>query len=180
MTHRANGFATCSAAMAAVLLLTAIAIGPALVIGASALAAEEQASTVIADITYGEGGTKQTVSNAQHELLAEVWRDKTGIVREQFEADGGGAEYWGFFFGEGGSTSDWRGSAIAIKPMERPSGRWEMWVYGPGNTTLKEYSYLSREELEREFAYWHIQMRSWVNGFLSPAQPSAVPAPAPG
>ena len=175
MIHRANGFATWSAAIAAVLLLTSIVIG-----GAPALAAEEQSSTIVADLTYGEGGTKQTVSNAQHELLAEVWRDRTGIVREQFEADGGGAEYWGFFFGEGGTTSDWRGSAIAIRPMARPSGRWEMWVYGPGNTTLKEYSYLSREELEREFAYWHIQMRSWVNGFLRPAQPSAVPPAAPG
>lgn len=178
MVKRANRFQACSTAL--LLLAASVAIVPAFVGGLPGLAAEAQSSIVIADITYGEGGTKQTVSNAQHQLVGEVWRDKSGIVREQFEPDGGGAEYWGFFFGEGGSTSDWRGSAIEITPMERPSGRLEMRVYGPGSTTLKEYSYLSRDELETEFAYWHSQMRSWVNGFLRPAPPSAVPPPAPG
>ena len=41
----------------------------------------ETTSVTVADDTYGEGGTHQSFSNAKHELTAEVWRDKNGIVR---------------------------------------------------------------------------------------------------
>jgi hypothetical protein len=45
-----------------------------------------------------------------------------------------------------------------------------MTVYGTGDITLKEYAFLTREELDREFAHWHDQMRGWVNGFLRQQQ----------
>lgn len=141
------------------------AIG-ALVGSSHALAAELATSSTIADSTFGEGGTKESLTNEKHEVLIEIWRDRNGITRERYEAPGGGEQYWGFYFQDGSSSSDWGGSLIAVWPMERPQGRWEMRVYAPGSLTLKEYSFLSREELDREFAYWHGQMRGWVNGFI--------------
>src|SRR5882672_1422870 len=96
--------------------------------GGYALAAEPAAGTTVPDDTYGEGGTKESFSNEKHELVAETWRDKNGFMRERFEADVDGAQYWGFLQGEGLSTSEW-GSTIAIRPLTRPLGRWEMTIY---------------------------------------------------
>jgi hypothetical protein len=142
-----------------------VALGSAL--SASAYAAAPQpTSTTIPDSTFGEGGTKQSVLNDNRELLVEVFRDKSGIIREQHENAGGGEEYWGFFFQDGSSSTNWGGSIIAVRPMERPANRWELRVYSPGNLTLKEASFLSRDELDSEFAHWHSQMRAWVNGFI--------------
>ncbi len=131
MTCR-NALLACSAALVALALISAPAEPLRALIG-SAFAAEPGESTTIPDDTYGEGGTRQSVSNDKHEVVGEVWRDKNGIVREQFEETGGGAQLWGFFNGDGtGQPSDWRRSLIAIRPMERPAGRWEMWVVGRG------------------------------------------------
>ena len=123
-----------------------------------------EGSTTVADATYGEGGTKQTVENAKHEIIGEVWRDKNGIVREQYELTGAGAQLWGFFNGTGeGKPSDWRRSMIAIRPMERPQGRYEMWVVAVDNSPIKEMSTLTRAELDAEFTQWRDQLRLWVN-----------------
>ena len=96
----------------------------------------------------------------------ELWRDSSGIVREQFELDTDGMQYWGFYNGDGVNTTQWRKSMIAIRPMERPAGRWQMWVIGPGDMLVKELSTLSKAELDTEFAYWHTQLRTWVNNAL--------------
>ena len=61
----------------------------------------DSTSITVADDTFGEGGTRQSFSNAKHEVHAEVWRDKRGIVREQFELTPGGSQLWGFFNGTG-------------------------------------------------------------------------------
>jgi hypothetical protein len=116
------------------------------------------------DDTYGEGGTHQTVANDKHELVGEVWRDKNGIVREQFELTAGGAQLWGFFNGDGsGQPWEWRRSLIAIRPMERPPGRFEMWIIAVDNTPIKEMSTLTKAELDAEFTQWRDQLRLWVN-----------------
>jgi hypothetical protein len=121
-------------------------------------------STTVPDDTYGEGGTRQSFANDKHEVLAEVWRDRNGIVREQFEVSRNGAQLWGFFNGDGsGQPSDWRRSMIAIRAMDRPAGRWEMWVIGADDTLIKQMSTLTRAELDTEFTYWHVQLRIWVN-----------------
>jgi hypothetical protein len=135
------------------------------------IAAEQPASTTVPDSTFGEGGTRQSVTNERRELVVEVWRDKNGIIREQHENAGGGEEYWGFFFQDGSSSSNWGGGIIAVKPMERPAGRWELRVYSPGNLTLKEASFLTREELDTELAHWRGQMRGWVNNFVRAQDP---------
>ena len=129
----------------------------------------ELTSTVVPDATYGDGGSKQSVSNAARELVAEIWRDKNREIREQHEQETDGAQLWVFFVGEGSSTYSW-GGAIEIKPIGGALGRWTMTVYGTGDITLKEYAFLTREELDREFAHWHDQMRGWVNGFLRQQQ----------
>jgi len=140
--------------------------------GGSAFAAEpasRNTSTTIPDDTFGAGGTKESLANDKHELIAETWRDKNGFIRERFEFGDDGVQIWGFFQGEGQGTSEW-GGTIAVKPMPRPAGRWDMTIYGPGFVTLKEYSFLSRDELDKEFGYWHRQMRNWVNGFINNPQ----------
>lgn len=158
------------ALLASLALLTApLAFAPALLGAGHAFAAEPTASTTIPDNTYGEGGTKQSLSNDKRELLAEVWRDKSGIIREQFELDGDGSQFWGFFVGEGTSAYSW-GGAISIRPIGGPTARWQMTIYGTGNVTIKEYGFLDKAELDTEFAHWHSQMRGWINGFLRPAQ----------
>ena len=145
------------------LLALAFAASPEAPFGALIGPAFAEGSTV-ADATYGEGGTRQTVENDKHELVGEVWRDKNGIVREQFEVTGGGAQLWGFFNGTGeGLPADWRRSLIAIRPMERPAGRWEMWVVGVDDTPIKEMSTLTRAELDAQFTQWRDQLRLWVN-----------------
>ena len=126
--------------------------------------AEDTESITVADDTYGEGGTKQSVSNEKHQVVGEVWRDKNGIVREQFELSTGGEQFWGFFNGEGlGDPSVWRKSMIAIRPMARPQGRWEMWVIAPDESTIKEMSALTKVEVDAEFSQWRTQLRLWVN-----------------
>lgn len=136
----------------------------ALLISPLALAAAEPTSTMVADDAFGEGGTRQTFSNDKREMIAEVWRDKNGIVREQFEITGAGEQLWGFFNGDGsGKPSEWRRSMIAIVPMARPVGRFEMWVIGPDETLIKQWSTLTKAEVDTEFAYWHVQLRIWVN-----------------
>ena len=153
------------ALLASLALLTApLALSPAF----SVQAAEQLTGTSVPDATYGEGGTKQSLSNDKHELLAEVWRDRSGIIREQFELDGDGSQFWGFFVGEGTATYSW-GGAIAIKPIGGPAARWQMTIYGTGDVTIKEYGFLTKAELDTEFAHWHSQMRGWINGFLRPA-----------
>jgi hypothetical protein len=147
------------------------ALAVALVLAGFALAAEQPTSTTVPDAAFGEGGTRQSVLNERQELVVEVWRDRDGIVREQHENAGGGEEYWGFFFQDGSSSSNWGGGIIAIRPMERPAGRWELRVYSPGNLTLKEASFLTREELESELAHWRGQMRGWVNNFIRGQDP---------
>jgi len=137
---------------------------------ASAQPAAANSKTTVADDTFGAGGTKESLSNEKHELIAETWRDKSGFIRERFEFGDEGVQIWGFFQGEGQGTSEW-GGTITVKPMPRPAGRWDMTIYGPGFVTLKEYSFLSREELDKEFGYWHRQMRNWVNGFIAPRPP---------
>ena len=151
---RARTLPILAAALVALALFTAAAPAPA--------------GTTIPDATYGEGGTKESVSNDQHVLLGEIWRDKNGIIREQVELDADGAQYWGFFIGEGTSTYAW-GGAIAIRPIGGPNARWQMTIYGTGTVTVKEYGFLTKDELDTEFAHWHSQMRGWINGFLKPA-----------
>jgi hypothetical protein len=134
---------------------------------ATPIAAEPPAdttSTTVADDTFGEGGTRQTFSNAKHELTAEVWRDKNGIVREQYEVGAAGEQYWGFFNGTGeGEPKNWRKSVLAIRPMARPPGRFELLVLAADDSTIKEMSTLTKSELDTEFEYWHAQLRLWVN-----------------
>ncbi len=134
-----------------------------------AASAAEPTSTTIPDDTYGAGGTKQQVTNDKHVLVGEVWRDKAGMIREQFEQDGDGSQFWGFFVGEGTATYSW-GGAIAIRPIGGPAARFQMTIYGTGDVTIKEYGFLTRAELDTEFAHWHDQMRGWINGFIRPAQ----------
>ena len=123
-----------------------------------------EGSTTVADDTYGEGGTRQSFSNVKHELTAEVWRDKNGIVREQYETGAGGEQYWGFFNGTGeGEPKNWRKSVLAIRPMARPPGRFELLVLAADDSTIKEMSTLTKSELDTEFEYWHAQLRLWVN-----------------
>ena len=76
------------------LVLSAAFLVLALLAAPIAAAPEENAKTeptsiTVADDTFGEGGTRQSFSNAKHEVHAEVWRDKNGIVREQFEIAAG-------------------------------------------------------------------------------------------
>jgi len=152
--------------------LSACVFALALLVAPCALAQTPQtpASTTVPDNTYGEGGTKQSLSNAQSQPLAEIFRDRNGIIREQHEWADGGDEYWGFFVGDGSSSYQW-GGAIAVRPIGGPAGRWTMTIYGTGNVTLKEYGFLSKAELDREFAHWHSQMRGWINGFLRQQRP---------
>ncbi len=154
-------------AASAVLLALALASSPAAPFRAligPAFAEGDTESTTIADDTYGEGGTRQTVSNLKHEIVGEVWRDKNGIVREQFELSPGGEQFWGFFNGDGsGQPADWRRSMIAIRAMARPAGRFEMWIIAVDNSPIKEMSTLSRAELDAEFVQWRDQLRLWVN-----------------
>jgi len=138
-----------AAALIALALLTAAAPSPD--------------TATMPDAAYGEGGTRESHTNAKHELLGEIWRDEIGIIREQFEQDPDGTQYWGFYNGDGQNMSDWRRSVIAIRPMARPADRWQMWVIGPGDMTVKEASTLTRAELDTEFDYWHTQLRSWVH-----------------
>ena len=130
-----------------------------------ASAAEQPTSTLVADETYGAGGTMQRLTNDKNELVGEVWRDKTGMIREQHELETSGEQFWGFFIGEGTASYNW-GGAIAIKPISGPAGAWTMTIYGTGTTTIKEYGFLTKAELDTEFAHWHSQMRGWVNGFI--------------
>ena len=95
-------------------------------------------------------------------------RRSASARRKLIEADVDGAQYWGFLQGEDLNTSEW-GGTIAIKPLTRPLGRWEMTIYGPGYVILKEYGFLDKSDLDRELAHWHRQMRGWVNGFINPA-----------
>jgi hypothetical protein len=121
-------------------------------------------SVTVADDTFGEGGTRQSFSNAKHEITNEVWRDGRGIVREQFELASGGERFWGFFNGTGeGEPSTWRRSMIAIRPMNRPMGYFQMWVIAADESIIKEMSTLTKAELDTEFEYWHGQLRLWVN-----------------
>lgn len=160
--------------LSAALAFVALAPAPVGFFGAeSAFAAQTAAGTTSAtvpDDTYGAGGTKESLSNAKHEVVAEIWRDKNGYIREQFATSDDGVQYWGFLQGEGFSTSEW-GGTIEIRPMPRPIDRWEMTIYGPGYVTLKEFGLLSKDDLEKEFDHWHRQMRVWVNGFINPARP---------
>ena len=146
-----------SATLLALILLFAIA--------SPLPAAEQLTGTSAPDSTYGEGGTKQTFVDAANALKGEVWRDKTGMIREQHELETGGDEFWGFFIGEGTAAYNW-GGAIEIKPISGPAGAWTMTIYGTGNVTIKEYGFLTQAELDTEFAYWRGQMRGWVNGFI--------------
>jgi len=124
--------------------------------------AQAPAPASVPDSTYGEGGTKESVENDKHEVIAETWRDERGIVREQFERDPDGTQYWGFYNGDGVDVSAWRQSMIAVHPMTRPQGRWRFLVIGPGEHTVKELSTITRAELDIEFDYWHTQLRNWV------------------
>jgi hypothetical protein len=155
---RARALTICFAALVSLALLAApIAAAPP-------PPETETTSTTVPDDTYGEGGTRQSFSNDKHEVMAEVWRDKNRIVREQFEVSPDGAQLWGFFNGDGsGKPSEWRRSMIAIRAMDRPVGRWEMWVIGADDTLVKQLSTLTRAEVDTEFAYWHAQLRIWVN-----------------
>ncbi len=124
----------------------------------------EMTSVTIPDDTFGEGGTRQSFSNDKHEVRAEVWRDKLGIVREQFELSEGGAQLWGFFNGTGeGEPATWRKSMIAVRAMDRPSDRFQMWVIAADDSVIKELHTITRAELDTEFEYWHVQLRLWVN-----------------
>jgi len=148
--------------------MRAVSIGAAFVL-ALALAPARAADSTIPDDTYGAGGTKFSRSNDKQELVAEVWRDRSGIVREQFEQDADGSQFWGFFVGEGTASYSW-GGAIAIRPIGGPAGRFQMTIYGTGDVTIKEYGFLTRAELDTEFAHWHDQMRGWINGFIRAGQ----------
>jgi hypothetical protein len=146
--------------LAAALLALALLVSPA-----AAPAAEPLTGTSAPDATYGAGGTKETFVSAANELRGEVWRDANGVIREQHELDGSGEQFWGFFVGEGTAAYNW-GGAIAIRPIGGPVGAYTMTVYGTGNVTIKEYGFLSKAELDTEFAHWRDQMRGWINGFL--------------
>ena len=128
-------------------------------------AAEEVTGSRVADATYGEGGTKDTFVTIGNVLRGEVWRDANGMIREQHELETSGEQFWGFFIGEGTASYNW-GGAIAIKPISGPAGAWTMTIYGTGTATIKEYGFLTKAELDTEFAHWHSQMRGWVNGFI--------------
>jgi len=159
-----------NALLASLVLLTApLAFAPTPFGAGIAHAAEPTASTTIPDDTYGEGGTKQSLTNDKRELMAEVWRDKMGMIREQFELDTDGTQFWGFFVGEGTSAYSW-GGAIEIRAIGGPTARWQMTIYGSGNVTIKEYGFLDKSELDTEFAHWHDQMRGWINGFIRAGQ----------
>jgi hypothetical protein len=146
----------------AVILSLALLAGP--IAAAPEPSDPSTTSVTIADDTFGEGGTRQSFSNEKHELTAEVWRDRRGIVREQFQLSDGGAQLWGFFNGTGeGDAKTWRRSMIAIRAMDRPLGRFQMWVIAADESIIKEMSTLSKAELDTEFAYWHAQLRLWVN-----------------
>jgi len=147
-----------------------LALSAAPVGGGCAFAAQTVNITTVPDDTYGPGGTKESVLNDKREVVAEIWRDKNGYLREQFATNDTGVQYWGFLQGEGLNTSEW-GGTIEIRRLPRPIDRWEMTIYGPGYVTLKEYGLLSKEDLDREFEHWHHQMRVWVNGFINPARP---------
>ena len=155
MTHAPKAWPIISAALLAFALFTAT----------PTQAADNLTGSSTADSTYGEGGTKQTFLSPTNELRGEVWRDANGMIREQHELDGSGEQFWGFFIGEGTATYNW-GGAIAIKPISGPSGAWTMTIYGTGTVTIKEYGFLTKAELDTEFAHWHDQMRGWVNGFI--------------
>jgi len=155
---RARAFIIVSAA------LVSFALAAAPIAAQPAPKSDEMTSVTIADDTFGEGGTRQSFSNDQHEVRAEVWRDKNGIVREQFELSPGGAQLWGFFNGTGeGEPATWRKSMIAVRAMERPEGRFQMWVIAADDSIIKEMHTLTRAELDTEFEYWHAQLRLWVN-----------------
>ena len=131
--------------------------------------AEPLAGTSAPDATYGDGGTKETFLGAANALRAEIWRDKNGMIREQHEVETSGDELWGFFVGEGTASYNW-GGAIEIKPIGGPVGAYTMTIYGTGNVTIKEYGFLTKAELDTEFAHWHDQMRGWINGFIRAQQ----------
>jgi hypothetical protein len=147
------------------LALSAALLALALFAATPAPAAEQLAATSVPDSTYGEGGTKQTFMSPTNVLRAEIWRDANGMIREQHEVNGDGEQFWGFFIGEGTASYNW-GGAIAIKPIGGPVGAWTMTIYGTGTVTIKEYGFLTKAELDTEFAHWHDQMRGWVNGFV--------------
>ena len=154
--------ARASIIVSAALVSFALAIAP--IAAQPAPKSDEMTSVTIADDTFGEGGTRQSFSNDQHEVRAEVWRDKNGIVREQFELSPGGAQLWGFFNGTGeGEPATWRKSMIAVRAMDRPSDRFQMWVIAADDSIIKEMHTLTRAELDTEFEYWHAQLRLWVN-----------------
>ena len=132
-------------------------------------AAENLTGTSVPDSTYGEGGTKQTFLSPTNVLRGEIWRDASGMIREQHEVNGDGEQFWGFFIGEGTASYNW-GGAISIKPIGGPVGAWTMTIYGTGTVTIKEYGFLTKAELDTEFAHWHDQMRGWVNGFVPKQQ----------
>ena len=159
---RARAWLIRTAALAFIALLSApISAAPA---PQSGTETTDTTSVTVADDTYGEGGTRQSFSNVKHELTAEVWRDKNGIVREQYEVTDGGAQLWGFFNGTGeGEPSAWRKSMIAVRAMDRPQGRFQMWIIAADDSVIKEMSTLSKAELDTEFTYWHAQLRLWVN-----------------
>jgi hypothetical protein len=147
------------------LALAAAILAFALLAATPTQAAETLTGSSVPDATYGEGGTKETFLDAANALKGEVWRDRNGMIREQHELDGSGEQFWGFFIGEGTASYNW-GGAIAIKPIGGPSGAWTMTIYGTGTVTIKEYGFLTKAELDTEFAHWHDQMRGWVNGFI--------------
>ena len=89
------------------------------------------------------------------------------MIREQHEVEPSGEQFFGFFIGEGTAAYNW-GGAIAIKPISGPTGAYTMTIYGTGTVTIKEYGFLTKAELDTEFAYWRGQMRGWVNGFIAP------------
>ena len=161
---RSKAFLTGATALIALAFLAAPG-DPVGALLAPAYAAAQPASTTIPDGTYGEGGTKQRLTNDKQELIAEVWRDRMGIIREQFELDADGTQFWGFFVGEGTSNYAW-GGAIEIRAIGGPTARFQMTIYGTGNVTVKEYGFLDKAELDTEFAHWHSQMRGWINGFI--------------
>jgi hypothetical protein len=146
--------------LAAALLALALLVSPT-----PTQAAETLTGSSVPDATYGEGGTKVTFLDAANALKGEVWRDANGMIREQHELETGGEQFWGFFVGEGTAAYNW-GGAIAIRPIGGPVGAYTMTVYGTGNVTIKEYGFLSKAELDTEFAHWRDQMRGWINGFL--------------
>jgi hypothetical protein len=149
--------------------IPAVFLAFALLAAPPAPVAEQLAGTSAPDATYGDGGSKETFVGASNDVRAEVWRDKNGIIREQHEVELSGDELWGFFVGEGTASYNW-GGAIEIKPIGGPVGAYTMTIYGTGNVTIKEYGFLTKAELDTEFAHWHDQMRGWINGFIRAQQ----------